>query len=117
MCTVCAGSSEHTHKHTARPGQLGLDVNVQWSCEFLCELSQTHCIAQPLHMGPSCLLCASQLQPLQATGGYFCSDLVVLNYNLFRTTAKSEARLICALALRTVVISTTKKVLLLHTHT
>lgn len=91
----------HTHtliKHTAWPGQLGLDVNVQWSCEFLCELSQTHCIAPSLHMGPSCLLCTSQLQPLQATGGYFCSVLVVFNCNRFRTTAESEARLVCAVA-------------------
>lgn len=27
------------------PEQLGLDVNVQWSCEFLRELSQMHCIS------------------------------------------------------------------------
>lgn len=35
----------YAHTHTCTPEQLGLDVNVQWSREFLCELSQTHCIS------------------------------------------------------------------------
>lgn len=94
-CTVCVCSSKCTHtKLTAWPGQLGLRVNVQWSCEF----SQTHCIAPSLHMGPSCLFLTSQLQPLQATGDIFkldfCSLSVVLDCILFRMTARSEARLV-----------------------
>lgn len=91
---VRAHTLMNTQPSPARPGQLGLDVNVQWSREFLCELSQTHCIAPALHMGPSCPPCTSQLQPLQATRGYFCSVFIVFSCNLFRTTADS----VCAVA-------------------
>lgn len=102
---VCAHTLMNTQPSPARPGQLGLDVNVQWSRELVCELSQTHCIAPALHMGPSCPPCTSQLQPLQATRGYFCSVFIVFSCNLFRTTADS----VCAVAWTTVVKSATKK--------
>lgn len=48
-----------------------------------------------LHMGPSCLLCASRLRPLQATRGYFCGALVAFDCNLFRAT--SQNRRCCSL--------------------
>lgn len=84
--SVCI-SAHILYAHT-RPEQLGLDVNVQWSSEFLCELSQTHCITPLSPYGT--LLPAPHITAAAAAGyeGIFLLRLrFAVDRNLFGTVS------------------------------